>query len=129
MSVDRYWERKTVLLKLQKNLDWKLFESSFFPDDNSCIWKIFLLHIAIPSQIPIYDQHVYRAFEFIHTGKVREIPSKDKDKYAHFKNHYYPWFQQIRKDYKFEVKFIDDACFAFGKTVKILNRKHQQALV
>jgi len=120
-SVDRYWEKRDDLIRLQLNFEWELFESNFEPEKNACVWKIFLMHILVPSYFPIYDQHVYRAFEFIHTGEIHEIPTKNKAKYDHFKNIYHPWFQQVRKNSGLEAKSVDEACFAFGKALQRVN--------
>ena len=32
----------------------------------SVVWKVFLLHIISPSIYPIYDQHIHRAYRFMH---------------------------------------------------------------
>jgi hypothetical protein len=32
------------------------------------VWQIFLLHIIKPDYYPIFDQHTYRAYQYIKTG-------------------------------------------------------------
>ncbi|MBK7344264.1 MAG: hypothetical protein IPJ06_14940 [Saprospiraceae bacterium] len=66
--INRFWKKKSVLLSLRDNIDMVQFVAEFNPGKNACIWKLFLLHIDRPDEYPIYDQHVYRAYEFIETG-------------------------------------------------------------
>lgn len=124
--VNGFWNKRHHLAQLKEAepIDLDLFENYFKPKDSSCIWKIFLLHIAQPERMPIFDQHVFRAFHFIENNEVKEIPEKHAEKFKIYRNQYLPWFNKIINQHKFKCKEIDNALFAFGKMIKILNFNH-----
>ncbi|APS40608.1 hypothetical protein [Salegentibacter sp. T436] len=78
------------------------------------VWKIFLLHIIKPSKYPIYDQHIHRAFLYIHNGawsNVRNTMSNKAKEEFYFEK-YLPFIEsQNIKD----IKQLDEAFFAFGQ--------------
>jgi hypothetical protein len=91
---------------------------------NDGVWKIFLLHIIKPEFYPIFDQHTYRAYQYIKTGMILEIP-KDKtfmmnfylDVYVPF-IHYNVFDNNNAEHRRLKIREIDKALFAFGKFLK-----------
>lgn len=81
----------------------------------SAIWNIFYLHCLLPSEWPIFDQHVFRAMSYIETGKVTEIPGTNKRKYEAYQSEYRPFLKAFKHA---EQRKIDMALFAFGKFLK-----------
>ena len=119
--VERLWKDREILLQLREEENWVLFASTFKPDESATIFNLFLLHIMNPAHYPIYDQHVYRAYHFITTGTIKEIPNNPKRKYESFIKHYLPWFREIRSQHKvLKVKVIDQALFTFGRALKTI---------
>jgi len=82
------------------------------------IWKIFLMHILNPNEIPIFDRHVYRAYSFIKFGKITELPTYNKTKYKEFKEGYRKFFTELKQETNLHHKTIDDALWAYGKFLK-----------
>jgi hypothetical protein len=87
------------------------------------VWQIFLLHIIRPDYFPIFDQHTYRAYQYIKTGFIHEI-TELKDLSEFYQSTYLTFIheklintntveERIRK-----VGVIDRALFAFGKFLK-----------
>ena len=69
-SLDNKIKKKLFLinnLKTNDEIDLILFREEF--KSLTTVWKIFLLHIIKPNVYPIYDQHIHRAFLYIH-GKI-----------------------------------------------------------
>jgi hypothetical protein len=118
--VDEYWEKKETLIDLRIAFDWNKFETTFNPESNSTIWKIFLLHIVNPSNFPIFDQHVYRSYNFFQHGTIQEISERPKEIYQFYKNDYILWFNSLKKEYQLNYKMMDQAFWAFGKLLKNL---------
>lgn len=84
----------------------------------STVWRIFLLHIIKPSEFPIYDQHIHRAYLFINNGNWRNISSlsiKDKAKEEFYFNRYLPFIEANEFE---DLKKLDEAFFAFGQFLK-----------
>ncbi len=100
---------------LKREMNLEIFKSQF--SDISTIWKIYLLHIINPSKYPIFDQHVFRAFIFLKTGNIREIPSSNKKKEKIYFEEYLPFFDSLNKK-ELSTKEIDEALWAFGKFLK-----------
>jgi len=122
MKVINGWIIKMGILKNLKNkFDWGVFESEFEPTESSPIWKIFLLHLINPNEFPIFDQHVYRFFNFFRNGIIEEIPDRPQDVYLIYKNDYHPWFNSFRKEYNLNPKQMDMSFFTYGQLLKRLN--------
>lgn len=117
-SVLKYWEKVEVLKRLKNHFDWELFEREFEPQKSSTIWKLFLLHIMNPSEFPIFDQHVYRSFQFFRKGVIEEIPTYSKTKYQLYKTEYFDWFNQLKNDFNEVPKQMDESFFSFGQMLK-----------
>jgi hypothetical protein len=88
----------------------------------SVVWKVFLLHIISPSIYPIYDQHIHRAFRFMHNEASDGIKASMNEgiKLKFYFEEYYPFVKQSKiKD----LKKMDEAFFAFGQFINIGNQK------
>ena len=79
----------------------------------SAIWLIFLTHIIDKESFPIFDMHVYRAFNYLRTGIVLEIPDNNEIKLNLYKD-YLKYYNQLRSQIKHYKKW-DEAMWAFGK--------------
>jgi hypothetical protein len=110
-------------LKKSDSVDLDKFFESFKPI--STVWKIFLLHIIKPKKFPIYDQHVHRAYLFIHRRDFSGIDSSlsNRAKLHFYRTEYLPW---VRSQNAKDLKQLDEALFAFGQ---FLNIGAQQRLV
>jgi len=117
-----FWNKIGVMRELKIEFSWTLFQNEFEPQKNSNIWKIFLLHLIDPSTFPIFDQHVYRSYNFIKNGVIEEIPTKPKIRFEVYKLEYRDWFNNIQKEYKIEPKELDKSFFSFGKMLKGLKK-------
>lgn len=74
------------------------------------VYSVFLIHICKPQQYPIFDQHVFRSFIFLTTGKIIKMPKNIKD-YLRYKK----FVLKIYKRYKINLRDIDKALMAFGQ--------------
>lgn len=106
-------------LKNDANLDIEYFKNEF--RNISAVWKIFLLHIIKPNKYPIYDQHIHRAFLFIHKENWSNISNtsiNNKAKEQFYFERYLPFIEsQNIKD----LKKLDEAFFAFGQFLNTSN--------
>jgi len=86
----------------------------------SAVWKIFLLHIIKPNKYPIYDQHIHRAFLFIHNEDWSNIANtmSDKAKEQFYFKRYLPF---IEAENIKDLKKLDEAFFAFGQFLNTRN--------
>ncbi|WP_423798212.1 hypothetical protein [Neobacillus sp. SAB-20_R2A] len=91
--------------------------------NKSGVWQIFLLHITKPDYYPIFDQHTYRAYQFIKTGVIREISELKNINDFYFET-YLPFIHEKLNDIQNQTERInriskmDRALFAFGKFLK-----------
>lgn len=90
-----------------------------FPD--GLIYKIFLFHIARPTDYPIADQNVFRSFAKI-SGNL--IPT-DENSYNTYKTFFFNLCREapINNNDVQGMKKLDDALFAFGQ---FLNKYNEQ---
>jgi len=81
--------------------------------DLSAIWLIFLTHIIDKQSFPIFDMHVFRAYNYLTTNTILEISNNDTKKLLQYDSYlsYYNALKPQIKDYK---KW-DEAMWAFGK--------------
>lgn len=103
-------------LKEEGSVDLEYFFKEF--KTVSAVWKIFLLHIIKPKQFPIYDQHIHRAFLFIHGLDYSNISNNtitEKDKLVFYRDKYLPF---IKKHNISNLKKQDEAFFAIGQFLK-----------
>lgn len=79
------------------------------------IWRIFLFHIARPDEFPIFDQHVFRAFNFINESAVdiSAVPESMEDY-----NNYRDFFWNFVKESNKHWREADKALMAFGQFLK-----------
>lgn len=106
-------------LKNDANLDIEYFKSEF--RNISAVWKIFLLHIIKPDKYPIYDQHIHRAFLFIHKedwSNISNTSINNNAKEQFYFKRYLPFIvsQNIKS-----LKKLDEAFFAFGQFLNTRN--------
>tara|TARA_B110000285_G_scaffold210694_1_gene252741 strand:+ start:1734 stop:2102 length:369 start_codon:yes stop_codon:yes gene_type:complete len=113
-SLDTKIKAKLTIIntfKKSDSLDLEAFKIEF--KKVSAVWKIFLLHIIKPNKYPIYDQHIHRAFLFIHNEDWRNIQNtmNEKVKEQFYFDRYLPFIEaQNIKD----LKKLDEVFFAFG---------------
>jgi hypothetical protein len=86
-------------------------------DNGGPIWNIFYLHCQAPSRWPIFDQHTYRAMNYMKNGSIEEIVNTKDFIYMKYKNEYIPFFFSFRS---FERRKVDKALFTFGKYLKMI---------
>jgi hypothetical protein len=98
--------------KQQKEFDIDEFKKIF--KSMSAVWKIFLLHLIKPDYYPIYDQHIHRAYLYIHqqdyTQLKNTISNKAKEDF-YFAN----YLNFVHNIDGFSLKQIDEALFSFGR--------------
>ena len=116
--VNSFLDKYDIIQSLGTEFSWTVFEEEFKPTKSSTIWKIFLLHTINPNEFPIYDQHVYRFYNFYKNGTIEEIPNKSKDKYHSYKNDYLPWFNKVKMEYNLDSKMMDESFFEYGSFLK-----------
>jgi hypothetical protein len=115
-SLDRKIKFKIKLInnmKLQPDFELEQFLSEF--NHLTAVWKIFLLHIIKPLQYPIYDQHINRAYNFVHGLEYRHISASSmtcKSKEEFYFNTYLGF---IGSQGNINLKKIDEAFFALGQ--------------
>ena len=109
-------DRIQVVNQLKSSLDMDTFQEQF--DAISAIWKIFLLHIIAPRTFPIFDQHVYRAYCFLQTGSIQEIPPANPTKEKVYFQQYVPFFNALQPVCETSRKQVDEALWAFGRFLK-----------
>lgn len=121
-SIETVTAKRETINRLKKNFNKDRFDNEF--STISPIWRIFLLHIIHPNKFPIFDQHVYRAYQYIETGKSKEIPNSAKYKMDFYLNEYINFFDKIENEVPDRRK-IDRALWAFGKFLKTVYCKEQ----
>ena len=120
-SLDLKIKAKLALInKYKQNDNWSIedFQNEF--EDLSAVWKIFLLHIIKPEIYPIYDQHIHRAYNFIHKLPYSKISASLTNKN---KEHFYfnTYLKFVNKLKDVNLKKFDEAFFAFGKFINSNN--------
>jgi hypothetical protein len=76
------------------------------------------LHIIAPQIYPIFDQHVFRAFRFLLSNDVVEIPSTNSKKERTYFQDYLPFFNHLANISNMPRKKVDEALWVFGKFLK-----------
>jgi hypothetical protein len=106
------------VFKKNNSIDLESFKIEF--KKVSAVWKIFLLHIIKPNKYPIYDQHIHRAFLFIHNEDWSNIQNtmNAKVKEQFYFDRYLPFIEA--KNIK-DLKKLDEAFFAFGQFLNTRN--------
>lgn len=116
-SVKRLYKKSINYKKYNKKFSELVFEKEFelSKSKNSSIWMMFLMHLFRPSDYPLFDQHVYRAFYFLNDSIIKEIPPANKKKYSFFKDIYIPWFRSLKSQTGLSGKTLDEGLFTLGK--------------
>ncbi len=103
-------------LKSKDTFELEEFQSQF--KNLSAVWKIFLLHIITPNKFPIYDQHINRAFNYIHGLDFKNISADsmtNKNKEEFYFNTYLVFIESLKG---INLKVLDEAFFSFGQFIK-----------
>ena len=109
-------------LKSKDEFELDLFNYEF--NSLSAVWKIFLLHIIQPKKFPIYDQHIHRAFLFIHKedfSKISNDTISNKEKEKFYFERYLPFIKSQKIN---DIKQLDEAFFAFGQFLNTRDYKN-----
>lgn len=77
------------------------------------VWRVFILHITRPTDYPIVDQHVLRAWNYLITGSVKE-PEKNWDNYEKYRI----FFLDIARQSGNDFRTVDRALMAFGQFLR-----------
>lgn len=102
-------------LKSMDEIDLDAFQSHF--KNLTAVWKIFLLHIIRPNTFPIYDQHINRAYNFIHGLDFRNISADSMTNKAKEDFYFNTYLDFIRSLDNINLKALDEAFFAFGQFI------------
>jgi len=105
--------------KQSVDIDVEAFKKEF--KKVSAVWKIFLLHIIKSNKYPIYDQHIHRAFLFIHKEDFTNISNTsitNKAKEQFYFDRYLPFIETNNIK---NLKKLDEAFFAFGQFLNTRN--------
>lgn len=103
-------------LKDNRDVDVEAFREKF--RDLSAVWKLFLLHTLKPNRYPIYDQHIHRAFHYLHGlnwQSINNVSLKDREKENFYFDHYLPFFSSLKD---VQPKKLDEALFCFGRFLR-----------
>lgn len=115
-SVDTKIQTKIEILNFLKNQD--DFTLTYFLDEFSnltAVWKIFLLHIIKPRQYPIYDQHINRAYCFIHGLDYKNISASKMTCKSKEDFYFGTYLGFVHGQGNINLKKMDEAFFAFGQ--------------
>lgn len=79
------------------------------------VWNVFYIHCLAPQKWPIFDQHTFRAMNYLKNGIISEIGDTNKQKYEVYQKEYIPFFRSFEN---VTHRKLDKALFAFGKFLK-----------
>ena len=123
------WKNGTPISKAKLNSITKNYPLTFDGDQRKrylnhnasggAIWNIFYLHCLEPAKWPIFDQHTFRAMQYMKTGRIVEIGSTNKQKYESYEAEYIPFLRNFEE---VSARKIDMALFAFGQFLKLAAR-------
>ncbi len=100
-------------MKLQADFKLEHFLSEF--NNLTAVWKIFLLHIIKPLQYPIYDQHINRAYNFVHDQEYRHISAIKMTCSAKETFYFNTYLGFTGSQGNINLKKLDEAFFALGQ--------------
>ena len=109
--------------KQSETVNIEAFNSDF--KEVSAVWKIFLLHIIKPKAYPIYDQHIHRAYNYIHGKEWDKVTNTMPDKLK-LELYFGPYLTFVQESGVEDLKALDEALFAFGQ---FLNTRKQGRMV
>ncbi len=82
------------------------------------IYKPFFFHICRPLEFALYDQHVYRGWQFLIHSELKEVPN-DFEVYKQYNRFFAEHAQKIDSDDRWEARRrLDKALMAFGEYLK-----------
>ena len=117
ISFNRIISKIKLINQLKVNFNQQEFNYEF--KEIGFIWKIFLLHLINPYEYPIFDQHVYRAANYLTKGDpLLELTSINVQKREdYYYKDYIPFFKLELKEVVLSQS-IDKALWTFGKFLK-----------
>ena len=123
------WKNGTEISKRKMESITKNYPLSFTGDQKDrylnpkmqggAIWNIFYLHCLDSDRWPIFDQHTFRAMNYLRHETNLDIPPSNKQKYNVYENEYIPFYNSISTE---PHRNKDRALFAFGQFLKIAKR-------
>ena len=77
------------------------------------VWKIFILHISRPKELPMIDKFTFVAVNFLKTGKIINFSKEYQniEEYLEFRK----FFNKIIEKSRLNYREIDKALMAFGQ--------------
>ncbi|MDQ2178820.1 hypothetical protein [Marinifilum sp. D714] len=114
---DKVLSKRDIIndLKSKQNLGINEFQKHF--NNLSAVWKIFLLHIIRPNKYPIYDQHINRAFNYIHGFDYQNISANSMTNNSKEEFYFNTYLEFIESLNGIDLKKMDEAFFAFGQFI------------
>lgn len=123
------WKNRTVISKTKMSSIIENYPLVFSGDQRArylnhkepggAIWNIFYLHCLEPEKWPIFDQHTFRAMQYIKTGRIIEIGVTNKQKYIAYEDEFLPFLRNFEGE---GAREVDKALFAFGQFLKFAAR-------
>ncbi|MFZ3059116.1 MAG: hypothetical protein WA102_05180 [Candidatus Methanoperedens sp.] len=86
--------------------------------ESGIIFKIFVLHVARPSDFPIFDQHVYRSYKFICKGEIWQGDEVPESQLCVYFAEYIPFVKELMNTSHCSARAVDQALFKFGQFIK-----------
>ena len=86
------------------------------------IWTLFVLHCIYPTEYPLYDQHVYRAYKHL-TSDGKKNPTIASNTWAAYTAYRNFFLNLLAEKPNTEYATLDRALWSFGKSVKICKRR------
>ncbi len=80
------------------------------------VWAVFVLHCVHPKTYPLYDQHVYRAYEAIQ-GNNKESPKQAPASWNRYLE-YVQFFKNLVENSEMSEIIVDRALWTYGKYLK-----------
>jgi hypothetical protein len=102
-------------LRTKRESDFSLIQMVF--EGVSTIWLIVLAHLINPEQFPIFDIHVFRAYQYIQNGTIdiQEYNNESK-RLSLYKDKYLPFIEKLKQNsHTINNKSLDEALWAYGK--------------
>lgn len=124
--VDKIVDKLKNLNQFRKRADvnWTRFKDFYKETILKCtngkIWGVFIAHIAQPTNFPILDQHVIRAYKYITTGKINDKYPNNQKEFFDFYKEYTTFFKKLNNELNQGYRIIDKTLWAFGKALKQL---------
>lgn len=114
---EKILSKRSFINKLKKegDFDLEIFHLEF--NNLSAVWKIFLLHLIHPDKFPIYDQHINRAYNFIHNLDYKNISAESMTNKEKEEFYFETYIQFIRSLTEINIKSLDEAFFTFGQFI------------